>query len=124
MSEEAHSYFRYNTHLSLILMLALALAVCELGPAWLKRPRVRRYAGAAAVVLGLLGPVALAERLRFDIEMPQTLVWDMAGELKPYLKDGDKLALLMPGEHGEIGSLIDAYLASEPPRRRGLVIAH
>ena len=47
--------------------------------------------------------------------MPQPLVWDMAAELKPYLKDGDKLALLMPGEHGEIGSLIDAYLASEPP---------
>jgi hypothetical protein len=124
MSEEAHSYFRYNTHLSLIMMLALALAVRELSPGFWARPRVRRYGGALIVALGLLVPVALAERLRFDIAMPQPLVWDMVKELDPYLKDGDKLALLMPGENGEVGMLLDAYLASEPPRRRGLVIAH
>lgn len=124
MSEEAHSYFRYNTHLSLILMLALALAVCELGAGMGARPRLRRHAGAFVIALGLLAPVALAERLRFDIEMPQPLVWDMASELKPYLKDGDKLALLMPGDNGEIGSLLDAYLANQPPRRRGLVLAY
>jgi hypothetical protein len=124
MSEEAHSYFRYNTHLSLIMMLALALAVRELSPGFWARPRVSRYSGAVIVVLGLLSPVALAERLRFDIAMPQPLVWDMAKELQPYLKDGDRLALLTPGDNGEVGSLIDAYLANEPPRRRGLVIAH
>jgi hypothetical protein len=123
MSEEAHSYFRYNTHLSLTLMLALALAARELGPATWVRPRFRRYASAFAIALALLSPVALAERLRFDIEMPQPLVWDAAKELKPYLKDGDKLALLMPGENSEIGPLIGAYLANVPPRRRGLVIA-
>ena len=124
MSEEAHSYFRYNTHLALILMLALALSACQLAPARWGRPRLRRYAGAFAIALALLSPVALAERLRFDIEMPQPLVWDIAAELKPYLKDGDKLALLMPGDSGEIGDLLDGYLASQPPRRRGLVLAY
>jgi hypothetical protein len=123
MSEEAHSYFRYNSHLALILMLALALAARELAPAGWGRPRLRRYAGAFAIGLALLSPVVLAERLRFDIEMPQPLIWDMAEELEPYLKDGDKLALLMPGENGEIGPLIGAYLANAPPRRKGLVIA-
>lgn len=123
MSEEAHSYFRYNTHLALILMLALALAARELVPARWFGLLTRRYAGAFVIALVLLAPVALAERLRFDIEMPQPLVWDIARELKPYLKDGDKLALLMPGDDGEIGDLLDGYLASQPPRRRGLVLA-
>ncbi len=123
MSEEAHSYFRYSTHLALILMLALALAARELVPARWFDPRSWRYAGAFIIVLALLAPVALAERLRFDIEMPQPLVWDIAAELKPYLRDGDKLALLMPGDSGEIGDLLEGYLASQPPRRRGLVLA-
>jgi hypothetical protein len=124
MSEEAHSYFRYNTHLALILMLTLALTVCELAPARWRRPRPHHYAGALLVVLALLAPVALAERLRFDIEMPQPLVWDIASELKPHLKDGDRLALLTPGDNGEIGALLDAYLANQPPRLRGLTVAY
>jgi hypothetical protein len=123
MSEAAHSYFRYNTHLSLILMLALALAGRELGAGLWARARPSRYAGALFVALALLTPVALAERLRFDIEMPQPLVWDVASELKPSLNDGDRLALLMPGDSGEIGSLLEAYLANQPPRRRGLAVA-
>ena len=121
MSAEAHSYFRYNTHLSLVLVLALALAVRELAPC-LSKARIRRGAAALAVGVALLAPVALAERLRFDIEMPQPLVWDLAGELKPYLKDGDRLAMLLPGDDGEIGALLGDYLASAPPRRRGLDI--
>src|SRR5579864_5619706 len=96
MSEEAHSYFRYNTHLALILMLALTLAVCDLLRAQWSRPQPRHYIGGLVVGLALLAPIALAERLRFDIEMPQPLVWDIASELKPHLKDGDKLALLLP----------------------------
>ena len=69
-----------------------------------------------------LAPVAFAERLRFDIEMPQPLVWNLAGELKPYLQDGDRLAMLLPGDGGEIGQLLGDYLASVPPRRHGLDI--
>ena len=120
MASEAHSYFRYNTHLSLILVLALALAACELAaPLW---ARHGARGGVAALVVGvaLLAPVAFAERLRFDIEMPQPLVWDLAAELKPYLHDGDRLALLLPGDDGEVGDLLGSYLASAPPRRRGL----
>jgi hypothetical protein len=120
MSAEAHSYFRYNTHLSLILVLSLALAARELTPSWWASLRMRRGAAAAALCVALLAPVAFAERLRFDIEMPQPLVWTLAGELKPYLRDGDRLAMLLPGDAGEVGDLLDGYLASAPPRRRGL----
>jgi hypothetical protein len=122
MAAEAHSYFRYNTHLSLILVLSLALALRELYPTLGARPRIRRAAAAAAIIVALVSPVALAERLRFDIEMPQPLVWNLAGELKPYLKDGDRLAVLLPGDNGEIRDLLSGYLASAPPRRRGLDI--
>jgi hypothetical protein len=122
MAAEAHSYFRYNTHLSLILMLSLALAVRELVPSHGTSSRLCRIAMASAIVLALVSPVALAERLRFDIEMPQPLVWNLAGELKPHLKDGDRLAMLLPGDNGEIGQLLSDYLATAPPRRRGLDI--
>jgi hypothetical protein len=123
MAAEAHSFFRYNTHLSLILMLSLALAVRE----FLPTPRVSgsfcRATKVGVVTLALLAPVAFAERLRFDIEMPQPLVWDLATELKPYLRDHDKLALLLPGDDGQIGDLLQGYLASAPPRIRGLDLA-
>jgi hypothetical protein len=122
MAAEAHSYFRYNTHLSLILVLALALAVRELAPSVWGGPRVRRAAAVLVIFLALASPVALAERLRFDIEMPQPLVWNLAEELKPSLKDDDRLALLMPGDDGDVGQLLSDYLASAPPRRRGLDI--
>jgi hypothetical protein len=120
MATEAHSYFRYNTHLSLILVLALALAVREVLAGREAKARFCRYGGAAALVIALVAPVAFAERLRFDIEMPQPLVWNLAGELKPFLHDGDRLALLLPGDDGEVGDLLGSYLASVPPRRRGL----
>jgi hypothetical protein len=117
MASEAHSYFRYNTHLSLILVLSLSLAICEIAaPAWERRT----VAAAVAVSVALLAPLAFAERLRFDIEMPQPLVWEVANELKPFLHDRDRLALLLPGDDGEIGQLLGGYLASVPPRRRGL----
>jgi hypothetical protein len=122
MSADAHSYFRYNTHLSLMLVLTLALVVRALCPALQPGRAIGRRTAVAVVILALLAPVAFAERLRFDIEMPQPLVWDLAGELKPYVHDGDRLAVLLPGDSGRIGELLSDYLASVPPRRRGLTI--
>jgi hypothetical protein len=120
MSAEAHSYFRYSTHLSLLLVAALALLARELGrPLW-NRPRCRRVAAAAAVAIALLTPLAFAQRLRFDLAMPQPLVWDLAAALKAEVKDGERLALLLPGDDGQIGDLLAAYLTEVPPRRRGL----
>jgi hypothetical protein len=117
MSTSAHSFFRYNTHLSLVLVLALALAVRDLLPArWLGS----RAAAAAVVALALVAPIAFAKRLRFDLDMPQPLVWDLAKHLVPYLRDGDHLALLLPGDNDSVATMLAGVLADTPPRRRGL----
>jgi hypothetical protein len=120
MSVEAHSYFRYNTHLSLVLVLALALAARDLGAAdWLQRVG-SRPASAVVLAIALLAPVAFVERLRFDLDMPQPLVWDLAKKVSAYLHDGDRLALLLPGDNSSVGTMISGVLADTAPRRRML----
>jgi len=120
MSSEAHSYFRYNTHISLVLVLSLALAARDLGAlAWLKREQYR-LATAAVLVIAVLAPVAFMKRLRFDLDMPQPLVWDLAKKLSVYIQDGDRLALLLPGDNGSVATMLSGVLADTAPRRRML----
>jgi hypothetical protein len=120
MSIEAHSFFRYNTHLSLVLVLTLTVAVRDLLPAsWLACGR-SVHARAAILSLALLTPVAFVKRMRFDLEMPQPLVWNLAKRLVPYLHDGDRLALLLPGDNGSVATMLRGVLADTPPRVRGL----
>jgi hypothetical protein len=122
MSEAAHSFFRYNTHLSLVLVQALLLAARDLLPArWLAHCR-SSHAAAALVALAMLSPFAFVKRLRFDLDMPQPLVWGLAKRLAPYLHDGDRLALLLPGDNGSVATMLAGVLADTSPRRRGLVL--
>jgi hypothetical protein len=122
MSIEAHSYFRYNTHLSLVLVLSLALAARDFGAAaWLRHERLR-LASTAVLVLAVLAPVAFVKRLRFDLDMPQPLVWDLAKKVSAHLQDGDRLALLLPGDNDSVATMISGILADTPPRRHMLDI--
>jgi hypothetical protein len=120
MSSAAHSYFRYNTQLSLVLVLSLALTARDLGAAARIWERPLRAANAALLGLALVTPVALAKRLRFDLDMPQPLVWDLAKKLSPYLSDGGRLALLLPGDNDSVATMIAGVLADTPPRRHML----
>jgi hypothetical protein len=120
MSSSAHSYFRYNTQLSLVLVLSLAWAVRDLGAAIWLRERGLRAAWALVLSLTLLAPVVFAKRLRFDLDMPQPLVWDLAKHLADYISDGDRLALLLPGDNGSVATMIAGVLADTTPRRRML----
>jgi hypothetical protein len=120
MSIEAHSFFRYNTHLALVLVLALALAARDLGIGqWLSGGRARTV-GRLALVTAVLAPVGYAYRLRFDLDMPQPLVRSLATNLKTYLTDGDRLALLLPGDNDSVATMIAGVLGETPPRRRRL----
>jgi hypothetical protein len=122
MSVEAHSYFRYNTHLSLVLVLSLVLAARDFGAAaWLRHERLR-LASAAVLVLAVLAPVAFVKRLRFDLDMPQPLVWDLAKKVSVHLRDGDRLALLLPGDNDSVATMISGILADTSPRRHMLDI--
>lgn len=115
MSAEAHSYFRYSTHLSLILVAGLAMAARDLGfgEACARRPRA---AAAAALALVLLGPIGFVKRLRFDLVEPQPLVWNLAAAVKPHLKDGDRLALLLPGDNDSVRAMLEGVLRDVSPR--------
>jgi hypothetical protein len=120
MSTEAHSFFRYNTHLSLVLSLCLALAARDLGVGrWLIGRRARAV-GYLAIATTLLAPLGYAYRLRFDLDMPQPLVRNLANNLKPFLADGDRLALLLPGDNDSVATMISGVLTESAPRRRGL----
>jgi hypothetical protein len=120
MSIEAHSFFRYNTHLALVLVLSLALAARDFGMGfWLVGGRARAV-GRLALATAVLAPLGYAYRLRFDLDMPQPLVRSLAANLKPYLADGDRLALLLPGDNGSVATMISGVLADTVPRRRML----
>lgn len=116
MSSEAHSFFRYNTHLALVLVLALALTARDLGVGrWLVGARARAM-GCLAIGTTLLVPLIFAYRLRFDLDMPQPLVRNLAEALKPYLTDRGRLALLLPGDNSSVATMISGVLAYTPPR--------
>ena len=120
MSAEAHSYFRYNTHLALVLVLALALAVRDLAADTGFARRYRRPAGAALIGVALLVPIVFIARLRFDLVMPQPLVWQLANEVRPYVNERGRLALLLPGDNGSVDAMLSGLLMDARPRRRAL----
>ncbi len=118
MSADAHSFFRYNTHLSMLLVLALttlARSVFEergWQPSWVKR----RLAAGAFVLLSLSVPVAFAKRLRFDLVMPQPLVRALGHDLGTLLKPDEKLALVLPEENNSVRLMLESVMRYEAPR--------
>jgi hypothetical protein len=118
--EAAHSYFRYMTHLSLLAILSLAATARD----WvLARPpaatpaRWQRWVPAGVVILALIVPFAFVKRLRFDAQMPQPLIWGLARDVAGVVRDGDRLAVLLPGDNGSTSLMLRAALALTPPRR-------
>jgi hypothetical protein len=120
----AHSYYRYNTQVSLILMLGLVVALRPWAAVW-----VASYAGfatrlgQAAIALVIMLPVAGAPLLRFDRDTPQPEVRKLVREADAYLHPGDRLALLLPGDNEDaVGSFLRGLLLFSPPRHPGLEI--
>jgi hypothetical protein len=118
MSVEAHSFFRYNTHLALLIEFALVVTIRNRVAPWLaSRPGLGLKLGIAAIVLALLVPIGFAQRLRFDFDMPQPVVRQLARQLAPELKDDDKLALVLPGDTNSLDWALSTLLHFSPPRR-------
>ncbi|MEJ0018859.1 MAG: hypothetical protein WDN25_20325 [Acetobacteraceae bacterium] len=128
MALGAHSFFRYNTQISLLLMLGLVVTLRPWLVAWTAAwlaadPRRARRAGIGAVVAILLLPLAGAPLLRFDRDPPQPELRRLGHAVTPYLDRHDRLALLVPGDQNDsVGSFVRGVLLFTPPRRPGLDI--
>jgi hypothetical protein len=116
----AHSYFRYMSQLSLVVMLGLVTWLRPGAAAWVARrsPALRRRAAIGVVAAVVLLPVAGYRLLRFDLAAPQPFLWDIAQRSAALLHDGDRLALVAPGDGDDaVGSLLRGVLLFTPPRR-------
>lgn len=112
----AHSYFRYNTHLGLLLMVAVVLLVRHWN--WPKMTgRLYRFVPTALILVVLLDPIAFLHLLRFDLEVPALRAWSLAHEAAARIGSAEKLVLILPGENGSVAPAIEGMLRYTPPRR-------
>jgi hypothetical protein len=118
----AHSFFRYESQISLLVMLGLVVVLRPAVAGWLAaNGRHARHAAVAAMVLILLLPVATAKLLRFDLDTPQPELWRLGHVAAAFVQPGDRLALLLPGDTDDaVGSMLRGVLLFTPPRRPGL----
>jgi hypothetical protein len=125
MSTDAHSYFRYNTHLSLLLMATIVLLAREKVGSWVERRSLRRrWLACAAVVAVLVSPVVFIQFLRFDLEEPQLRAWELARETAARIGPADRLALILPGDNASLAPMLEGVLRLTPPRRNDVVLEY
>ena len=124
MAAQAHSYFRYSTQLSLLVVLGLVVVLRPVAARWMAGSGQRaRYLAAGSIVLILALPLALVPLLRFDLDPPQPVLWQLGHRAAAYVAAGDKLALLVPGdEYDAVGSMLRGVLMFTPPARPKLVL--
>jgi hypothetical protein len=116
MAAQAHSYFRYSSQLSLLVMLGLVVLFRPVAARWLDGAgRRARHAGAGAIALILILPPVLAPMLRFDLAPPQPTLWDLGRAAAQYVAPGDRLAVLVPGDTDDsVGSMLRGLLLFTP----------
>jgi len=117
MSVEAHSFFRYNTHLGLLLMLTLLLLTRDIAAerGWALRGALGRGAPAALVTVAMVCPLALATLLRFDLEVPQLRAWQFVALAKEGLGSETRFAVVLPGDNGSVSAMVEGLLRFVPP---------
>lgn len=96
----AASYWRYNTHLGGVCLVFAGVGLAML---WRRRARwpVPRLAGAAAVVLVLAMPLAMAKKLRFDLHPRYGYAHSTGSDIAHLLSPDDRLLLVDPADDGQ-----------------------
>jgi hypothetical protein len=119
MASQAHSYFRYASQLSLLVMLGLVVMLRPVAARWVALLGDRaRYAPGAAIGLILVLPVALVPALRFDLEPPQTVLWELGHRVAARIAPDARLAIVVPGDTDDaVGSMLRGVLLFTPPAR-------
>ncbi|MGE0746195.1 MAG: hypothetical protein AB7K86_13145 [Rhodospirillales bacterium] len=117
-SVAGQNYFRYMTQTSLMAVLALAIWLApSLRDRWMAWPR-RGHAAAVAAGLAAAAPILALPLLRFDLYPPQPAVWTLGERVSAALADGDRVALLVPGDTADAGgSMLRGAILFAPPRR-------
>ncbi len=118
----AHSYFRYSTHLSLLLMAAAALLLRPArwslqGQAW------QDAAPAVLILLVLLDPFLFLRLLRFDLEVPALRAWSLAHEAALRIAPDERLLLIVPGDNQSVPPALEGILRYTQPRRPDVDLA-
>jgi hypothetical protein len=117
MGSEAHSYFRYSSHLGLALMVAIVLLARERAAALVAR---WRHAGMLPIAAMVASPLLFLAYLRFDLEPPALRVWLLAEKAAPLLDGHARVALLLPGDNGSVATMLETVLRTIPPRHPDL----
>jgi hypothetical protein len=114
-----HSYFRYNTQLSLLIVLALALVARDklARAATPERQQWLRWGGAIVIAALMLAPIVWPHPLRFDRIMPQPWLQADARHLAEAVKDDDRIAVMLPGDNTSVRRALSAFLRYDRPRR-------
>ena len=116
---DAHSYFRYMTQLSLILVLGYVLLLRGWFLGWASALPVRRRRGYAAWGCGtiLVLPLVASYWLRFDLAPPHPEIASAIEASKAKLDRGAPLAVLVPFDPDDIaGSFVRGNLLFVAPR--------
>lgn len=118
MGTGAHSYFRYNTHLGLLLVLTLVLLGRGIAQdrGWKLSGEARRAMTPLLIGAATLSPVIFLGYLRFDLEAPQQRAWQLAALADRALGDGNRLALVLPGDNESVRTMLEGLIRLTPPR--------
>jgi hypothetical protein len=124
----AHSYFRYNSHLGLLLMLTLTLLARDVARErrWALVGVGRRVIGGALMAVAMAAPVAgfFLGFLRFDLEAAQQRGWEIAALARQQLDKDPHLALILPGDNGSLSTMLDALIRFTPPRHLDAILGY
>lgn len=117
---EEHSFFRYNTHLSKLILLAVALAARDgwerVAAPW------RQGLGRGFLGIMLAAPLVCAPLLRFDRDMPQPWLHALSRQLAERLRNDDRVTLMLPRDNVTAAIAFQSLLRFDRPRRPGLDI--
>lgn len=111
-SEAVHvaSYWRYNMHVGL---LATAVGVLGLALSWRRwavPERGGRWLAAVGLTAAVVAPLALADRIRFDIRAPKMYVRAVGTELDGMLPPDAKVLVVDPLDTGFYGLVLNYQL--------------
>lgn len=119
--DEAHSYFRYNTHLSMLVALTVIVGAQQAWGRWVGKPLGARITLTIVAVAALaLAPFGFLRQVRYDLQMPRTTIWTLAKQAAERIGDDDSLGLVLPGDNGAVTLTFRGVLALTEPRRSGV----